>query len=131
MISRRYFTYKKWFGSLFLGLPLATELESLLHDLLLERRWQAVEEKICAAAALLLEKQNAAGIVPHFQAGAERAVDGRHYATFDFWGVSSAIAAHIGPPLKHIMDNQVFFMHDRALILWNEEIGKWPLLLQQ
>jgi hypothetical protein len=59
-----------------LGLPLATELEPLLHDLLLERRWQAVDEKICVAAALLLEKQNAAGIAPHFQARVKRAVDG-------------------------------------------------------
>jgi len=25
----------------------------------------------------------------------------------------------------------VFWLHERALILWNHEVGKWPLLLQR
>jgi len=29
------------------------------------------------------------------------------------------------------MDNQVFWLDKRSLILWNEEVGKWPLLLQK
>jgi hypothetical protein len=29
------------------------------------------------------------------------------------------------------MENQVFWLHERSLILWNEEVGKWPLLLQK
>ena len=34
-------------------------------------------------------------------------------------------------PLKALMENQVFWMHDRAPVLWNEEVAKWGLLFQK
>ena len=29
------------------------------------------------------------------------------------------------------MNNQVFWLDERALILWNGEVGKWSMLLQK
>lgn len=29
------------------------------------------------------------------------------------------------------MDNQVFWLHERSLILWNGKVGKWSTLLRK
>jgi hypothetical protein len=131
MVSRRYFTYKKWFGTLFKALPVADALEPILLDLLTETRWQKVEEKICEATAVLLEQQNELGITPPITVEAEKVDDGRHHMKYDFGGIGRKIAEHVQPPLKSLMENQVFWLHERSLILGNEEVGKWSLLLQK
>jgi len=131
MVSRRYFHYKKWFGTLFKELPVAYALEPILLELLEEEKWQKVEEKICEATSVLLQQQNELGITPKITVEAEKVDDGRHHMKVDFREIGRKIAENIQPPLKSLMENQVFWLHERSLILWNEEAGKWSLLLQK
>jgi hypothetical protein len=131
MVSRTYATYRKWFGTLFKRLPIAPALEPVLLDLLAEEDWQRVEEKVGEAAEILLRQQNELGLVPPIELPADRVDNGRHHIEYDFWAIGRQLARDLPPPLKAVMDNQVFWLHDRSLILWNEEVGKWPLLLQK
>jgi len=131
MVSRRYWTYKKWFGTLFRQLPLAGVLEPVLLDMLEQEDWQRVEDKIGDAAGILLRKQNELGLTPPIALLAETVDDGRHHVKYDFWAIGRQLAANLPAPLQAVMDNQVFWLHDRSLILWNEEVGKWPTLLHK
>jgi hypothetical protein len=131
MVSRKYFPYKKWFGTLFKALPLAEALEPILLELLVEKNWQTAEERICEATSVLLQEQNKLGITPKIKVEAEKVTDGRHHMTHDFGGIGRQIAEHVQPPLKSLTENQVFWLHEKSLILWNEEVGKWSLLLQK
>lgn len=131
MVSRTYAPYKKWFGTLFRRLPVAQVLEPVLMNLLQEADWQAMEEKICAAASILLQQQNRMGIVPAIALDAEQVDDGRHHIKVDYWAIGRKIAEGLPPALQAVMDNQVFWLHERSLILWNGEVGKWSLLLQE
>ncbi len=131
MVSRQYAPYKKWFGTLFRGLPVAPALEPVLMDLFQEADWQQVEENICAAASILLQQQNRLGIAPVIALDAEQVDDGRHHIKVDYWGIGRKVSEGLSPALKAVMDSQVFWLHERSLILWNGEVGKWSLLLQQ
>ncbi len=131
MVSRRYFHYKKWFGTLFKQLPIASELEPILQEILTQQKWQVVEEKIGEAAGLLLQQQNELGITSKIPLKAEQVDDGRHHIKYDFWGIGRQIGYRIQPPLKSLIKNEVFWLHEKSLILWNEEVGKWALLLQK
>ncbi len=131
MVSRHYMPYKKWFGTLFKRLPIAAELEPILLDLLDEKDWQQAEEKIGQAASILLKQQNALGIAPEVTLGEEQVDNGRHHIKYDFWDIGQQLTNGITPALKAVMDNQVFWLDERALILWNGEVGKWALLLQK
>jgi hypothetical protein len=131
MVSKRYFPYKKWFGTLFEQLSLAFELEPMLLELLEEKRWQQVEEKIGEIASALLERQNSLGISPQITLKKEKVNGGRHHIKYDFWQVGQQLSKSIQPPLKSLIENEVFWMDNRSLILWNEEVGKWSLLLQK
>ena len=131
MVSRQYYTYKKWFGSLFKRLPIASKLEPVLLALLAEDDWQKVEERIAEAARVLIEQQNALGIAPPITLRANVVDDGRHNISFDFWGIGKRTAGKLLPEFRALMDNEVFWLHDRQLILWNGEVGKWLLLLQK
>jgi len=62
---------------------------------------------------------------------AEKVDDGRHHMKYDFWEIGRKLVENIQPPLKLLMGNQVFWLHEKSLILWNEEVGKWSLLLQK
>jgi hypothetical protein len=130
-VSRQYFTYKKWFGTLFKRLPIAEKLEPVLLALMREDNWKRVEERICEAATILLEAQNTLGICPKIALNAKQVDDGRHHMSIDFWRVGNRTGQRIPAQLKAIQNNQVFWLHERQLILWNEEVGKWPLLLQK
>jgi hypothetical protein len=99
-------------------------------DLLAEQNWQQVEDKVCQAASILIQEQNLLGISSKINLQAKTVDDGRHHLKIDFWEVGRKTAAKISPPLKKLLDNQVFLFDERSLILWNEEFGKWPLLLQ-
>lgn len=131
MVSRTYFTYKKWFGTLFRDLPIAAELEPVLADLLDEKDWQRVEEKIGDAARILLRAQNDLGLVPQINLDAKQVDDGRHHIEYDFWGIGRRTAQTLSPALRSINKNQVFWLHEKSLMLWSEEVGKWPLFLQK
>jgi hypothetical protein len=131
MVCKRYFTYRKWFGTLFRELPLAGALEPILMELMEGKDWQKVEEKIGQAASILLRQQNELGIAPEITLEAEQVDDGRHHIQYDFGEIGRQIAGQIQPPLKAVMENQVFWLHERSLILWNGEVGKWSLLLQK
>jgi hypothetical protein len=131
MVSRKYFHYKKWCGSLFMRLPIATALQPILLELMAEQRWQKVEEKIGEAAVILLQQQNKLKLTPPISMQLKKDDGRRHHMKHDFWHIANQLSKTLQPPLKAVMDNQVFFMQDRSLILWNEEIGKWSLLLQQ
>jgi len=131
MVCRRYMTYKKWFGTLFKALPIATALEPVLLDLLQEQDWQQVEAKIGDVASILLQQQNQMDLGPEITLDARTVDDGRHHIKYDFWGVGRQLTENIRPAVKTVMDNQVFWLHERSLILWNGEVGKWALLLQK
>jgi hypothetical protein len=131
MVSRQYAPYKKWFGTLFRRLPVAQDLEPTLMDLLQEADWQQIEEKICAAASILLQQQNRLGIAPAISLGAEQVDDGRHHIKVDYWGIGHKTTEGLPPALQKVLNNQVFWLHERSLILWNDEVGKWSLLLQK
>jgi len=131
MVSRRYAPYTKWFGTLFRELPVGSRLGPVLQELLAEEEWQGVEEQICEATAILLEAQNALGITSPIVAEPRAAEDGRHHLDPGFRAIVNPLAQSIPARLKSILDNQVFWLHERSLILWNEEVGKWPLLLQR
>jgi hypothetical protein len=131
MVCKRYFTYRKWFGTLFKGLPLAGALEPVLMELMAEDDWRRVEERIGQAASILLQRQNELGIAPESTLESKQVDDGRHHIQYDFGAIGRQIAEQIQPPLKAVMENQVFWLHERSLILWNGEVGKWSLLLQK
>mgnify|MGYP006302094439 CR=1 FL=1 len=131
MVSREYFTYKKWFGSLFKRLPIAAELEPVLLALQREDDWHKVEEHIAEAARILLDAQNAIDIAPKITLDAKQTDDGRHHLDMDFWGIGRRTGQRMPAELRAIEKNQVWWLHERQLILWNEEVGKWPLLLQK
>jgi hypothetical protein len=131
MVSKSYMPYVKWLGTLFKTLPIAATLEPALLDLLDEGDWRQVESKIGDAASILLQQQNQLGLVPEIALGAETVDDGRHHIKYDFWGIGRQLTVDIEPALKAVMDNQVFWLHERALILWNGEVGKWSMLLQK
>ncbi len=131
MVCRKYCPYKKWFGTLFKALPVADALESVTLDLLQEDDWQKVEEKICEAASILLGQQNKLGITPAITVKAEKMDDGRHHMGNILGEIGRQLADNLQPPLSALMENQVFWLHERSLILWNEEVGKWPMLLQK
>jgi hypothetical protein len=131
MVSRTYYTYKKWFGSLFARLPIADELEPILLDLLREERWQQVEERLWDAAAIVLRHQNALGIAPEIPIEVQRADDGRHHLACDYWEIGRKTAGELSPGLKALQDNELFWLHEKQLILWNQEVGKWVLFLQK
>jgi len=130
MVSRKYFHYKKWFGTLFKRLTIAPTLEPILLELIEEQRWQKVEEKIGEAASILLQYQNKLGITPEITMKAEEDDGRRHHIKYDFRQIVNPLAECIQPPLKSLMENQVFWLHERSLILWNEEVGKWSLFLE-
>ncbi|HSQ40426.1 MAG TPA: DUF4037 domain-containing protein [Anaerolineales bacterium] len=131
MVSRKYMPYKKWFGLLFKRLPIAASLEPALLDLLQETDWRKAEEKIGAAAAILLQQQNQLGIAPEMPLDAKVVDAGRHYIQVDFWEIGRQLTKDLPPALKAVLDNQVFWLDERNLILWNGEVGKWTLLLQK
>lgn len=131
MVCKRYFTYRKWFGTLFKELPIAGALEPILMELLESQDWRQIEERIGQAASLLLRQQNELGIVPECTLKPDQAEDGRHHIHYNFGEIGNQIAGQIQPPLKAVMENQVFWLHETSLILWNGEVGKWSLLLQK
>jgi Domain of unknown function (DUF4037) len=131
MVSRRYWTYKKWFGTLFRQLPIAGELEPVLLELLEQGDWRQVEDRIGDAAGILLRKQNELGLTPPIALPVDTVDNGRHHIKYDFWAIGRQLTDNLSAPLQALMDNQVFWLHDRSLILWNEEVAKWPTLLQK
>jgi hypothetical protein len=130
MVSREYCTYKKWFGTLFQRLPVAAELEPILREILNEECWQKVEEKIGEAASILLREQNQLGIAPRIALPARRVDDGRHHNYYGFWKIGNHLAKYIKPPLKNLSANEVWWLHEKRLILYNGEVGKWTMFLQ-
>jgi hypothetical protein len=131
MVSKRYMPYKKWFGSLFKALPIATSLEPVLLDLLQEPDWQRIEERLGDAAAILLRQQNQLALGPEIALDADTVDDGRHHVKYGFGAMGQQLTQDLASDLKAVLDSQVFWLHERSLILWNGEVGKWSLLLQQ
>jgi hypothetical protein len=131
MVSRRYFPYRKWFGTLFARLPIAAELAPILSDLLAEGDWRRVEERIADASAVLLEAQNALGLTPPVVVEPTATDDGRHHVDGGYHEIGRALLDAVGAPLQAVMENQVFWLHERNQILFGEEVGKWALLLQK
>ena len=79
---------------------------------------------------VLIEKQNALGITPPIKLGVKKSDDPRHNMDVDFWGIGRKLTIFT-PALIKVMDNQVFWLHENSLILWNEEVGKWSMFLQK
>jgi hypothetical protein len=131
MVSRKYCTYRKWFGSLFKRLPIAEELEPVLLALLCEESWQEVEARIWDATAILLRHQNELGIAPEIPIEVQKETNGRHYLACGFWDIGSKTAGKLPLRLQSLQDNEVFWLHEKQLILWNGEVGKWVLFLQK
>ena len=68
---------------------------------------------------------------PKITLSAAQVDDGRHHINIDFWRIGQRLGKGIPAQLKAIDRNQVFWLHERQLILWNEEVGKWPIFLQK
>lgn len=130
LVSGQYSPYEKWFGTLFGRLPVAAALKPILEALLSEARWQAVEERICEATVILLERQNALGIAEAVEGAPELLDDGRHHVRGGFRRAWSALREALQPPLDTLLETQVSWLHERSLILAGDEVGKWSLLLQ-
>jgi hypothetical protein len=79
----------------------------------------------------LLRQQNQLGLGPQIALSAETVDNGRHHIKYDFWRIGQQLTEKLPPALHEVLDNQVFWLHERALILWNGEVGKWSLLLQK
>jgi hypothetical protein len=131
MVSKQYYTYRKWFGMLFKRLPIAAELEPVLLRLQREEDWRQVEQHIWDAAAIILHYQNALGIAPEISIEVEKANNGRNHLAVDYWKIGRKTAGRIPPRIKALQDNEVWWLHERQLILWNGEVGKWVLFLQK
>jgi hypothetical protein len=130
-VHRRYFPYKKWFGTMFKKLPIAQELEPPLLGLLEDKNWKKVEEKIGEITGVILDHQNQLKISPPLEHNQEKLISGRHHIKVDFLGIGNQVSHHIKPPLNSLIQNEVFWLDSRNHILWNEEVGKWSLLLQR
>jgi len=130
MVSKKYWTYKKWFGTLFARLPIAAELSPVLQALLREEDWRRVELHIWDGAAIILRHQNALGIAPAAPIETHLSGDPRHYLDVDYWAIGRQTAGEIPPRIKALQDNELFWLHEKELILCNEEHGKWVLFLQ-
>jgi hypothetical protein len=131
MVSRRYMPYRKWFGTLFKRLPIASALEPVLSELLQESDWRRVEEQMVDATALLVEEQNKLGLAEPISVRPQPMDDGRHHVNGGYADISQALSQALEPSFKALIDNQVFWLHERRLILTNGEVGKWALLLQK
>jgi hypothetical protein len=131
MVCQRYMPYKKWFGSLFRSLPVAAALEPLLLELLSAEDWRRVEELICTAASIVLQQQISLGFAPPLDLQPEIIHDGRHHIKLNYSLIYHKLEEGLTPELKAIVDNQLFWLHERRLILWNGEVGKWAMLLQK
>ena len=131
MISRKYIPYKKWFGTIFKNLPLASVLEPILMELIREEKWQEVEEKVCEVTSILLQQQNNLGIFPEITMDARKVDDGRNHMMYNFWDIGKKITESIQPPLKSLLENQMFFRDPRMLIFGNEEEGKKSVLIHK
>lgn len=130
-VSRKYSTYKKWFGILFAKLPIASELSPLLDEMLKEDDWKKIEELIGKASDKLLEWLNKLSICQELILKAEIVDNGRHHIKFGFWDIGKLLGENLPHSLKEILDRQVFWLDERNLILWNHETGKWPIFLTE
>ena len=90
-----------------------------------------MEERIWDAAAIVLRYQNALGIAPEAPIAVNRSSDPRHHLAVDFWEIGRKTAGEIPPRIKALQENELFWLHEKQLILWNEEFGKWVLFLQK
>ena len=79
----------------------------------------------------MLRHQNELGIAPEIPIEVQKASNGRNYLACDYWGIGRTTAGKLPPRLQSLQDNELFWLHDRQLILWNEEVGKWVLFLQK
>jgi hypothetical protein len=131
MVSKQYYTYRKWFGTLFKRLPIAAELEPVLMKLLREEDWRQVEQHIWDAAGIILRYQNALSIAPQIPVEVGKANNGRSYLPVDYWKIGRRTAGRIPPRIKALQDNELWWLHEKQLILWNGEVGKWLLFLQK
>lgn len=130
-VSRKYSTYKKWFGTLFEKLPISAGLGPVLRQMLKEDDWQTIEELIGKASEILLAHQNRLGICQDMQIKTENVDNGRHHIKYGFWDISKKLGENLPQSLKDILDRQVFWLDERNLILWNHETGKWPIFLME
>ena len=129
LTSRSYCTYKKWFGTLFSKLPIAGTLSPVLHELLGESDWRKAEELAAQACSILLENQNRLGFGKPLELEMKKANDNRHHLDLKFWDIGKELGKDLPSDLQEIIDRQVFWLDERNLILWNGEIGKWPMFL--
>jgi hypothetical protein len=130
-VSRKYSTYKKWFGTLFSRLPIAIDLSPVLENMLNEDDWKKTEGHIGKASEILLDWQNKLNISQELKLKAEIVDNGRHHIKFDFWDIGSKLSENLPQSLKDILDRQVFWLDEKNLILWNHETGKWPIFLTE
>ena len=130
-LSKKYYPYRKWFGTIFKSLPLASKLEPLLLDLTQERNWKNIEEKICNISAILLNEQNKTGVAPKINLVPEKESNKRHYMKFDYRKIQNKIFAGLKPPLNLIDKNAEGQWDAKSRILWEGEVGKWPYVFLQ
>jgi len=130
-LSKKYYPYRKWFGTIFKSLPIASKLEPLLLDLTQEGDWKKIEEKICIIDGILLNEQNKMSIMPKINIIPEMESNKRHYMKFDYLKIRNKIFEDLKPPLNLIDKNAEGQWDARNRILWENEVGKWPFVFLQ
>jgi len=130
-LSKKYYPYRKWFGTLFKSLRIASKLEPLLLDLTQEGDWKKMEEKICNIDEILLNEQNKMSNMPKINIIPEMESNGRHYMKFDYLKIRNKIFEDLKPPLNLIDKNAEGQWDARNRILWESEVGKWPFVFLQ
>ncbi len=130
-LSKKYYPYKKWFGTIFKSLQLSSTLEPLLLDLAREEEWQKIEEKIHEIVKILMQEQNKLGLTPEIKMFAEKAPNKRHHVKVDYFRIGNEIAENIQFPLKNLRKNMVGQFNDINQILWGDEVGKWAFVFLQ
>lgn len=106
-------------------------MEPILLELLREESWQRMEERIWEAAAVVLRHQNELNLGPSIPVSVRPSDNPRHHLACDFGGIGRTTAGRVPARLQALHKNEVSWLHDRQLILWNEEAGKWTLFLQK
>jgi hypothetical protein len=94
LLERRYAPYAKWFGSAFLELPCARQLEPLLMTIFEARDWQARETHIMEACGFLADLQ-VAKAVPGAISPEQASLHARPFRFIDTPRIGDALRAQI------------------------------------
>ena len=101
ILSKKYIPYSKWFAYSFSLLPIATELQPILLDIVKSDNWRVREELLCSAYLLLLDKQNSLHITPEIRLKPIK-FHSRDQSVLDVHKIIVELKKRLKPPLTDI-----------------------------